>query len=297
MDAEEEPGITTLGELGGYLRALRKGQGLSQDNVSGRAARQHLKIRRERVSEIENAKREPPTERELLAILTALRRPAADIERLQAARARILGGESESPVEPTPARRKTRLLTVAAAVAIVAASVAVLWSSRGDEPVATPQPVAAWGAPPGALTPCETVDGQQHFECFLFSQGNPSYALDFYAHSYEVVIWERKPDNDTYAWSQRWQFWRIADRDAYLLRNPRTTQCLTALGPDLGMPLSITPCDPANPHQLWNRRDGTLKTQSGMCVDVPREQYRMGEKPYLYPCHGRANQVWLARHT
>jgi serine/threonine protein kinase len=156
---------------------------------------------------------------------------------------------------------------------------------------------------PGTLTRCSVAGGRDSFDCFVFSRGNTAYALDFYAHNYEVVMWERKPDSDAYAWSQRWQFWRIEGEAAYtyLLYNPRSARCLTVDGQGgVGAPLLASPCDPRSPNQLWQWTDATswiLRSKLGNCLDVPRGEYFMGQRPFLYDCNGQPNQRWLLSPT
>jgi eukaryotic-like serine/threonine-protein kinase len=170
-------------------------------------------------------------------------------------------------------------------------------------PVAPPpgqQPPPAAKPLPGTLTRCATSGGKDQFECFLFSRGNTAYALDFYAHSNEVVIWEEKPDNDQFAYSQRWQFWRIDGADAYMVYNAGSQRCLSMDDGGIGSLLHVVPCDAKSRNQLWRWTDTTswvLKSDLGTCVDVPNGNYYMGQKPFGYDCSTEPNQRWLMRPT
>lgn len=149
---------------------------------------------------------------------------------------------------------------------------------------------------PGTLIRCAIVDGRDYFECFVFSRGNTAYALDFYSHDYGVVMWEKKPAGDPFAWSQHWQFWWIDAKGAYMLYNPTSGRCLAIDGAGVGAPLHVNPCDPGSDSQLWNWTDTTswiLRSRLGNCLDVPRSEYSDGATPFGYTCNGNPNQRWL----
>lgn len=71
--------ITTLEELGTYLRRLRDIKRVTQEGLTAHTGR---KIARSRISEIENARRDPVTERELRTYLMGLKCTPRDIEQL-----------------------------------------------------------------------------------------------------------------------------------------------------------------------------------------------------------------------
>lgn len=102
------PQIGDLAGLGAHLRRLRRDRRLTQDNVVGRVAARGGQLRRERISEIENARRDPPSVDELEKILRALGRQQ-DNDTLQIARAhavsarRATGGDPPKPGQPPTA--------------------------------------------------------------------------------------------------------------------------------------------------------------------------------------------------
>jgi hypothetical protein len=182
--------------------------------------------------------------------------------------------------------------TTAAGTTAVAAP--VVPTEATTRPAVPPPPTPL----PGTLTRCSTEGGRDHFECFLFSRGNTAYALDFRANDYEVLMWTRKSDDDPYAWSQRWQFWRIEAADAYMIYNRHSARCLTLDDPGVGAYLHARPCDPASPNQHWRWTDTTswiLRSALGKCIDVPRSEYFNGQPPFGYECSGDLNQRWLLR--
>jgi hypothetical protein len=144
-------------------------------------------------------------------------------------------------------------------------------------------------------------DGKDAFECFMFSRGDTAFALDFYSHNHEVVLWERKPDNDRYAGSQRWQFWWIDGANAYMIYNAKDKRCLTIDDAGaVGAHMHVSACDPTSSNQLWNWTDETswiLRSKLGTCVDIPRGEYSMGQTPFAYDCNGGPNQRWLMKPT
>jgi hypothetical protein len=164
------------------------------------------------------------------------------------------------------------------------------------QPAPPPEPT---GPVPGTRVACAVLGGADQFECFLHARGNTGYLLDFYEHNHEVVLWELKPDDDRYAYSQRWQFWRVEVAQAFLVYNARSDRCLTLDGDgEVGAQLHVTPCDPQNPNQLWEWTNGTsqvLRSKQGTCLDIPRGEYWMGAEPFAYDCNGGVNQQWLAR--
>lgn len=81
--------IAGVEELGTLVKRLREARRLTQDNVAGRAAKQGLRIRRERISEIENGRREPATPGELRAILVGLGQSEEKVAELQSALAKM----------------------------------------------------------------------------------------------------------------------------------------------------------------------------------------------------------------
>ncbi len=84
----ESGDIAGVEELGALIKRLRDERRLTQDNVAGRAAKHGLRIRRERISEIENGRREPPTQSELRAILLGLGQSEETVKGLQGVLAR-----------------------------------------------------------------------------------------------------------------------------------------------------------------------------------------------------------------
>ena len=89
--------ITTLEELGTYLRGLRDSKRVTQEGLTAHTGR---KIARSRISEIENARRDPLTERELRAYLMGLKCTPRDIEQLVIVLTRctttVLAGQTQS---------------------------------------------------------------------------------------------------------------------------------------------------------------------------------------------------------
>jgi serine/threonine protein kinase len=167
-----------------------------------------------------------------------------------------------------------------------------------DQPALPPKPEEPV---PGTRVACAVLGGADQYECFLHARGNTDYLLDFYEHNHEVVLWGLKSDDDQFAYSQRWQFWRIDAAHAFLVYNARSDRCLT-LDDDgeVGAQLHVTPCDPQNANQLWEWTNGTsqvLRSKQGTCLDIPRGEYWMGAAPFAYDCNGGVNQQWLARPT
>jgi hypothetical protein len=155
-------------------------------------------------------------------------------------------------------------------------------------------------APPaGTLTPCAVIDGRDHYECFVQSRGNTTYLLDFYSHNHVVVMWGLKPDDDTYAWSQRWQFWWQPEAEAFLIYNEHSDRCLAVEEQgQVGAPMNVAPCVSNDRNQLWHWRDDTsrmLQNQYGTCLDVPGGEYEYGTNPVAYDCNGGLNQQWALR--
>jgi hypothetical protein len=153
---------------------------------------------------------------------------------------------------------------------------------------------------PGNLIRCAVVDGKDYFECFMFSRANTAYALDFYSHNHEVVMWQRKPSGDAFAFSQHWQFWWIDAASAYMLYNPTTGRCLSIDDGGVGARVRVNPCDPTSQNQLWNWTDNTgfiLRSRLGTCLDIPRGEYANGAAPFGYGCNGENNQRWVLRPT
>ncbi|MFC3452526.1 helix-turn-helix domain-containing protein [Amycolatopsis speibonae] len=136
--------ITGVEELGALIKRLRDERRLTQDNVAGRAAKHGLRIRRERISEIENCKREPPTQGELRAILLGLGQSEETVKGLQGVLARTAARPSEGgvvelafgdPVRQAPSaprrfgfgHRLLLLLSGAVAGVLIATGVAGVW--------------------------------------------------------------------------------------------------------------------------------------------------------------------------
>ncbi|OXM45044.1 helix-turn-helix domain-containing protein [Amycolatopsis alba] len=136
--------IADAEELGALIKRLRDEQRLTQDNVAGRAAKRGLRIRRERISEIENGRREPPTQGELRAILLGLGQTEETVKGLQGLLAGTTARPSEADVvevafaepvrQPPSAPRRIgfghRLLLVlsgAVAGVLIATGVAGVW--------------------------------------------------------------------------------------------------------------------------------------------------------------------------
>ena len=213
--------------------------------------------------------------------------------------ARALGGALQAlraaVPAPAPRRRHRLALGVAAGVLAVAATVTTtVW--LGDS---SPTRTATHAQATTTRLPCAVLNGVDHFECFLHARGDTSLLLDFYSYNSEVVLWELKPDNDTFAYSQRWQFLRVDGANAFLVYNAHTDRCLTMDGKgEVGAGLHVTPCDPGNPSQLWEWTNGTsqvLRSKRGTCLDIPRGEYEMKTLPFAYDCNGGTNQQWLAR--
>lgn len=206
-----------------------------------------------------------------------------------------LRGSAQGP--PTRRRMRTTLAVVAGTVAIAAAG--TTWLAAPDrsappESRSAPSP-AADEPPPGTRVPCATANGRTYDECFVHARGDTGFLLDFYSHNHEVVLWELKPDDDTYAYSQRWRFLRL-DTGAYLVHNEHTNRCLALdSGGEAGAPLRVAACDPADPGQLWTSAGEVFRSKHGTCLDVPRGEYRMGATPFAYDCHGGLNQQWVTR--
>ncbi|EMD25263.1 helix-turn-helix domain-containing protein [Amycolatopsis azurea] len=136
--------VADVEELGALIKRLRDKRGLTQDNLAGRAAKHGLRIRRERISEIENGRREPPTQGELRAILLGLGQTEETVKRLQGVLARTATQPREGDVvelafgdpvrQPPPAPRRIGfghrlllLLSGAVAGVLIATGVAGVW--------------------------------------------------------------------------------------------------------------------------------------------------------------------------
>ncbi|WP_037311769.1 helix-turn-helix domain-containing protein [Amycolatopsis orientalis] len=176
----ESGDIAGVEELGALIKRLRDKRGFTQDNVAGRAAKHGLRIRRERISEIENGRREPPTQGELRAILLGLGQTEEMVKGLQGVLARTTAPPPGAVVEvafgdpvqqPAAVSRRARfgqrvLLVLAGAVAgvLIATGVAGVWpwtllTYEPDLQVNVGRP-----NPADALTPCpqRTTDVRDH---------------------------------------------------------------------------------------------------------------------------------------
>jgi hypothetical protein len=205
--------------------------------------------------------------------------------------------------DSSPARTATHAPATSAGLSpttsLLATPVTTVYRPSGGTPAPTQQPPQSGRPVPGTRLPCAVRDGVDQFECFLHARGDTSVLLDFYSYNSEVVLWELKPDDDTYAYSQRWQFLRVEGANAFLVYNAYTDRCLTMDGAgEVGAGLHVTPCDPGNPNQLWEWTNGTsqvLRSKRGTCLDIPRGEYEMKTLPFAYDCNGGINQQWLAR--
>jgi serine/threonine protein kinase len=235
----------------------------------------------------------------VLAVATALTRIPFD-DQIAGAGQPPAGASSTSPAPPSPAQPPTALSSQIVPSSTPPAPQSSQPATPARPAAVTPTPAPTNASPlPGTLTRCAMVDGRDYFECFLFSRGNTGYALDFYAHNFDVVMWERKPDNDPYAWSQHWQFWWQDNANAYVVYNPRSGRCLS-IDDDggVGAHLHTMPCNPQSLNQQWQWTDTTswiLRSKLGTCIDVPRSEYFDGAAPFGYDCTGDANQRWLLR--
>jgi protein kinase-like protein/ricin-type beta-trefoil lectin protein len=207
---------------------------------------------------------------------------------------------------PAPPRRRAALIAVAAVAALAATVATVAWpdspatpTQSADRPHRTEvtEPAPADGAVPGTRSRCAVVDGVAYSECFLHVRGDTAYLLDFYSHNHVVVLWGRKGDDDQFAGSQRWQFYRQPGTGAFLLYSAFADACLTVAGQgEVGAATSVQPCDAASRNQLWHWTDDTsfvLANDFGTCLDVPNANYHMGAQPFAYDCTDGLNQRWV----
>jgi transcriptional regulator with XRE-family HTH domain len=137
MQGSERPKIGSWQQFGAHLKAVRTNQQRTQTSVSVRAGSHRQPIRRERISEIENARRDPPGEHELCAILTALQLPPAEVQWLQGVRASLADVPRVETPEP-PRRRHWRWIALIAAAAVIVIVAAVLLVFRPASPGAIP---------------------------------------------------------------------------------------------------------------------------------------------------------------
>jgi transcriptional regulator with XRE-family HTH domain len=96
--------VVTLQDLGRYLRNLRENKRVTQVSLSTKAgAMAGRKISRSRISEIENAKRDPISERELRMYMVGLKCTPHHIDGLvKALRQFTVTPPRESPADPVP---------------------------------------------------------------------------------------------------------------------------------------------------------------------------------------------------
>lgn len=220
------------------------------------------------------------------------------------------GVTQPAPPSSHPRRRHRAVLIAAALVSVLALTTAILltrWLGDSANPTTDgtrpTDAVPSGEAPPlpGTRTRCAVSAGQDHYECFLHNRGNMAYLLDFYSHDYTVVLWGLKPDDDTYAFSQRWQFWWQPRANAFLIYNEHSDRCLTVdMRSEVAAPMNVAPCVPDDPSQLWHWTDDTtrvLRNQHGTCLDTPAGTYEYGTRPFTDDCDGDISQQWVLRPT
>ncbi len=203
--------------------------------------------------------------------------------------------ELTGPAPVRRVRRPTRMRTAVAAVAgaLVGAGTAVAVTAIVGDPPRQPVPPSVAG-PPGTRAECAVVAGQERYECFLHAGGDTGLLLDFYSHNHEVVLWSRKPDGDTFAYSQRWQ---LRDVDGgFLVYNEHTDRCLAVdAAAGSGARVLVARCDQTDAGQRWQWAGESLRSGLGTCLDVPRGEYGMGTATATADCDGGASQRWLSR--
>lgn len=108
-DADGHFGVTTLQGLGKYLQGLRESVRVTQTSLSVKTgAMAGRKISRSRISEIENAKRDRVSERELRVYMAGLRCAPHHIDRMiKVLRQCTVTAPKESTVSPVPADSAT----------------------------------------------------------------------------------------------------------------------------------------------------------------------------------------------
>ena len=203
-----------------------------------------------------------------------------------------LGDALTELTAPGPVRRVRRPTRLRTAVAVLAGAVGGAGLATGG--------FLAFGEPPrpvpvadqlGTPAPCAIEDERARHECFLHADGDTGLLLDFYSHNHEVVLWSRKPDDDTFAYSQRWQLRYV--EGGLLIYNDHTERCLE----EADGRVRVAPCDPADPGQRWDWAGDALRSDNGICLDVPRDQYGMGAAVLTDDCHGGDTQRWLPKPT
>jgi hypothetical protein len=106
MDKEDAKGdfVITLQDLGRYLQNLRENRRVTQTSLSTKAgAMAGRKIGRSRISEIENAKRDPISERELRVYMVSLKCAPHHIDRMvKVLRQCMATAPRETPADPVP---------------------------------------------------------------------------------------------------------------------------------------------------------------------------------------------------
>jgi hypothetical protein len=106
MDKTDVDFVITLQDLGRYLQNLRENRRVTQASLSTKTgAMAGRKISRSRISEIENAKRDPVSERELRVYMVGLKCAPHHIDRMvKALRQCAATPLRETPADPVPSR-------------------------------------------------------------------------------------------------------------------------------------------------------------------------------------------------
>jgi transcriptional regulator with XRE-family HTH domain len=106
VDKEDVGFVITLQDLGRYLQNLRENRRVTQASLSTKTgAMAGRKISRSRISEIENAKRDPIAERELRVYMVGLKCAPHHIDRMvKALRQCAATPPRETPADPVPSR-------------------------------------------------------------------------------------------------------------------------------------------------------------------------------------------------
>jgi transcriptional regulator with XRE-family HTH domain len=290
------PAISSWEELGGYLREVRKRQARSQDSVSGRASAAGLSIRRERISEIENARRDRPSELELRAIMMGLRLPEDEMAWLRDARTSLV--DEVRPVRRRPPRRWRRI-AVLAAVAIVAMAVGVAGTLLVVARAGTPGPAA-----PPPVNP-EVVD-----------PAIPNRFVEIVSAHSGKCLDKSGDDNRDGARVILWQCWRGDNQQWNLARNG-----IPNLQHDVGRWLALTVPDAdqnaETPVRVWSYADGrrgqrwqvsltgavvrgwrylTIRNaDTGKCLAVHDSSMEDGVPAVQMPCDRGQAQLWRIR--
>ncbi|GAA1685654.1 hypothetical protein GCM10009765_38670 [Fodinicola feengrottensis] len=279
----ERPRIASWQQLGAHLKTVRTHQQRTQTSVSVRAGSHRQPIRRERISEIENARRDPPSEHELCAILTALQLLPADVQWLQGVRASL--AEVPSPPEP-PRRHRWRWIALLAAGTVVVVVAALVFVFRG--PSSGTIPPVREGAFANRFVQILNVRSGKCLD--KTDQDNRAGA--------RVMQWS--------CWGADNQEWNPArDGVPNLQHDTGSWLVLTLANTDPDASLQVSPYQSVAPGQLFSARSNgpsqgwhylTLRAvDSGNCLAVRDSSLEDGAGVVAMACTGGPEQTWRIR--